>query len=438
VKPGLPVALLAAAALAPAGPHLLAQQRTVTLTEAIELAERVNPTVVQARGSVRSAGAGVRSAWGSFLPTLSAGSSFGYSFAETPSRLDPVTGELLPGGTSSTGVSFSAQTGIDLFTGFRRGAQLSAARAEERGADAAYNQQRWQQAVLGTTSAFLEALQATELVRARQAEVRRAEEQRAIAIARLITRVQGAVSDSLQAEVALGQARLRLLNEQNRLAGAEAALARLVGLDGRVRAAADSALFGTRSVVDTAVLLQDALERSPAVLQSEAQAEAARAQIGVARAGYFPSLRLSASTSYSGNDRNRYTYYNNRSLNLGFAWQLFNGFDRERNLVTQQVAYESALARAADARRDVGARLTTQLATFATAEERIRLATASRAAAEANVRVQTERYRLGSATIVELGTAQDALTRAEEEFVNARFDYVRARAQIEAILGRPL
>lgn len=437
MKPGLLAVLLAGAALAPpSGPPLLAQQRTVTLTEAIELAEQADPLVVQARGTVRSSGAGVRSAWASFLPSLSAGSTYGYSFAEGPSRTDPITQQVLPGGASSNSVSFGLNAGMELFTGFRRGAQLSAARAAERSADASEGDAR-AQATLNTTQQFLLALQSGELVRVRQGEIRRAEEKRAIAIAKLTTRAS-TISDSLQAEVDLGQARLQLLNEQNRLATAEAQLARLVGLDGRVGAAPDTALFGMVTVADPAALLQEGLDRSPAVLRAEAQAEASRAQVGASKAQYLPTLNLNAGTSFSGNDRNSYIYYSSRNLSVSLSWPLFNRFNREQDIVTRQVAYEADLARAADARRQVGANLTAQLATLATAEERIRLATASRAAAEANVRVQTERYRLGTATIVELGTVQDALSRAEQEFVTARFDYVRARAQIEAILGRPL
>ena len=37
-----------------------------------------------------------------------------------------------------------------------------------------------------------------------------------------------------------------------------------------------------------------------------------------------------------------------------------------------------------------------------------------------------------------LNLAQDALSTAETDAVNARFDYLRARAQIEALLGRGL
>jgi outer membrane protein TolC len=56
----------------------------------------------------------------------------------------------------------------------------------------------------------------------------------------------------------------------------------------------------------------------------------------------------------------------------------------------------------------------------------------------ASVNVQLERYRLGSITINDLGIAQDQLNLTEEQAVTARFDYLRAKAQIEATIGRPL
>jgi outer membrane protein TolC len=86
----------------------------------------------------------------------------------------------------------------------------------------------------------------------------------------------------------------------------------------------------------------------------------------------------------------------------------------------------------------VAASLTTQLSALSIAEQRIALATQSLEAARATARVQTERYRLGSIGIVELNLAQDALSNAETEAINARYEYLRAKAQIEAILGRSL
>jgi outer membrane protein TolC len=147
---------------------------------------------------------------------------------------------------------------------------------------------------------------------------------------------------------------------------------------------------------------------------------------------------LNASTNWSGSDRNDYSLLNNRSLSLGVSWQIFNRFGRENQVAQAQVNLQSAEAQAADARRLVSAQLTAQLANLNAARERIAVTELKVSAATANVNVQLERYRLGSITINDLGIAQDQLNLTEEQAVTARFDYLRAKAQIEATIGRPL
>ena len=84
------------------------------------------------------------------------------------------------------------------------------------------------------------------------------------------------------------------------------------------------------------------------------------------------------------------------------------------------------------------AELTTRLAELDAARTRIEITQTSVAAATEDLRVQQERYRLGASTIVDLLTSQEALNQAEVDVVNARFDYLRAKAQIEALIGRNL
>ena len=52
--------------------------------------------------------------------------------------------------------------------------------------------------------------------------------------------------------------------------------------------------------------------------------------------------------------------------------------------------------------------------------------------------MQLYRYRLHEATIIDVLTAQNELTQAQSGLIQARYDYRVARAQIEAIIGRPL
>jgi len=412
------------------------QQRSVTLEEALQMAEQAAPAVVQARGNVRSAGAGVRAAWGGFFPDIGTNASYGKNSSDGPSRTDPITGEIITGNTSSSSLSLGANASIDLFTGFRRGAELSAARAGRTEADAALAFEQSQSA-LATTRQFFQALQGADLVRVRQDAIRRAQEKLAIANARLSTR-SITIADSLQAEVDLINARLNLLSEARNLAEAEANLARLVGLDGRVSAVADSSLFRIVPIADSAQLLEEAMERSPSVLRATAQVRAARANRAITRSTYLPTVSLSTNAQFSGSDRNDFTLFNNRAVDVRLSWQLFNGFGRERDVAVRQATLDAALAREADERRRVGSVLTTQLAGLSSAEQRMVLTAQNLESARASSRVQIERYRLGSIGIVELNAAQDALSRAETDAVSARFEYLRAKAEIEAILGRSL
>lgn len=415
---------------------LEAQDRAVTLAEAIRLANRVQPTVISARGAVETAAATRRSAFGAYLPSVRASSTASEFFSEGSSRVDPTTGQITTGNSSNRSISASLSASVDLFTGFRRGPEFRAARAGEHAAAASLIEAEFQQA-LGTTNAFFDALAAQQLVRVREASVRRADEQLKVSVARL--RAGSATrSDSLRSLVTLGSAQLDLINAQTSLAGAEAALASLVGGTGRVRAADDSAFYQAVTAIDTASLRADAEARSPRIQTAEANAIAANASARAARAAYWPSLALSANTGWNGSRQNDYDLFNQRQLSLQLSWSIFNGFDRELAITQQNIRRDVADAESETARRAVGAELTRQLAALDAGRARIDITRTSIAAAEEDLRVQQERYRLGVATIVDVLTSQEALSQAEVDVVVARFDYLRAKAQLEALIGRTL
>jgi len=245
-------------------------------------------------------------------------------------------------------------------------------------------------------------------------------------------------SDSLRSLVTLGTARLDLIQAQTDLASAEAGLARFIGERGRVVAADDSAFYQVLPPVDTAAIRAEALARSPRVQEATANSEAARANLRASRASYWPSLNLSASTNWNGTRSSDYALFNQRQLSLGLRWTLFNGFDRELTVAQRSASLDVAEASAADAARQVDAELTAQLAALDAARTKIDITQTSVAAATEDLRVLQERYRLGVATIVDVLTSQEALNQAEVDVVVARFDYLRAKAQLEALIGRTL
>jgi len=419
-----------------ASPRLAAQDRSVTLQEAIQLSERVQPLVVQARGNVQTAAAQRRSAWGAFLPSVSAGSSAVDYFSEGRSSVDPVTGEVTLGNQSNRSVGVGLEASVDLFTGFRRGAELKAARSAQDAAGASLVDARFQQA-LATTNQFFDALAASQVVRVREATVHRAEEQLKVSIAKLQAG-SATRSDTLRSLVTLGAARLALIQSRTDLTTAEAGLARLIGERGRVQAADDSAFYRLVAEVDTAAIRAEAESRSPRVQEAAANAAAARANLRASRSAYWPSLNLSASTDWNGSRTTDYALFNQRQVSLGLRWTLFNGFARELAVARRSADLDLADASAADAQREVDAELTAQLAALDAARAKIDITQTSVAAGTEDLRVLQERYRLGASTIVDVLTSQEALNQAEVDVVVARFDYLRAKARLEALIGRAL
>jgi outer membrane protein len=424
---GLVGVLLVTLLAAPAA----AQQFEVTLQEAVRRSLDVQPAMVQARGDQRNAGASTRSAYGAFLPTLSTGASAARS---NVGRIDPTTGRAVPADYSYTG---SLNVSLEVFDGFRRFANLKAASATDDAAEAGIVNQRFQ-VTLATKQVFYNALATEDLVRVADAQVRRARQQLQISVEKLHAG-SATRSDSLRSTVEYGNARIVLLQAQANLATAEANLGRQIGVDALVRAIPDTVL---PAVPDTADLRRTALQSAPAVEQAESQAGAARAQVWSARSQFWPSLTVSYSNNRQGVGSPNFplfsSYPETFSWRFGLSWTLFNGFSREANQVSASVTRDVAEARAADTRRQVNALVTQELAALSTAVEQINIARDNLAAATEDLRVQNERYRVGAATILDLLTSQSALTQAEVNVVQTRFNYLIARAQVEAVLGRTL
>lgn len=429
--------LLALTLALPGG--LAAQASTtpgVTLDEAIHRAQQAQPSVVQAQGAVGRAAAQYRSSWGAFIPSLNLNSSYGTSYSNGPSRVNQITGEVIDGASYAKSISNSVSASVDLFTGFRRGAQMDVARSTELAAAAGLLDAQYQTA-LSAKQTFFGALAANALVRVRELSVRRAQDQLSVSVAKLQAG-SATRSDSLRSLVTLGNTRLELLNAITAVATAEANLGRLVGMDGRVRAIADSAYLLIVDVGDTAAIRTEAENKSPAVLAAQAQADAARASLKASKSTWWPQLNLSGRYSYNGNDSQDYTFFDSRSMTLALSYPLFNQFQRDQSIVTASTNYDAAVSTAADARRQVDASLTARLAELDAARAQIDITTTSLQAATEDLRVNQERYRVGAATIVDVLSSQEALSQAEVDVVQARYNYLIAKAQIEALIGRTL
>ena len=429
-------ALAAGAALTALAAPLYGQAgvRTVTLDEAVALSVRSQPSMVAARQDVRVAEAQQRQAFGAWLPTLSFNSNTNKSGA---TRLNQNTGQpqQFPSLYSS---SFGFSTSWDVFTGFRRGAVRRQSEANTALADATLLRQEYATA-LATKQTFFQTLAFAELMRVQETRLRSADEQLKLTSERLRL---GATtrSDSLRARVEYGQAQLALIEAQNNLRTAQANLGRAIQIEGLVMGVYDSTLEARPASIDTAALRRDARATAPSIRQAEASVTSTRAATSAARSSYWPTASFSAGWSKIGADSVPYggRYLESWNFRLGLSLPIFNGFTRETNVISADANYRDAAARERDAHLELDALLTQNFYALEAAAARIDVSRVSVTAAQEDLRMQRERYRLGAVTIIEVLASQGNLDQAEVDLVQARYDYLVARASIEALVGHSL
>ena len=412
--------------------HGLQGQQLITLDQAVDLALARSPTYAQAAASVDNARETRRTAIGAFLPDLSLNSG---ASVRPGSVFDPTTEAQVA--TTNRSFSGGLSLGMDLFTGGRNRSELSRAGVEVQAADAAFAGQHFQ-VILQTKQLFFGALEQADLFDVAQARVDRAQESLEL-VRRQVTAGVATASDSLRARLELANAQQSALQTEAQRRAAQTALGRQIGMSGAVVAVLPAELEPTPLALSDPEIYRTAELNSPDVRAAELAARADQASATSARAAYLPTARISSGYNWSNSDwgfGGGEGAWNGLSLSLSYS--VFNGFARESSVARADNQLRVARLQEDDTR--LRAREDADAALFAirTAQRAVEIAEEAVVVAEEDLRVVLQRLEVGVATVFEVVTSQVALVEAEASRVTTRYDYLIARAQLEAILGEEL
>jgi outer membrane protein len=483
---------LGTGSLAAQQPVIPSVPQSLTLQEAVDLALRYNRQYRQVANDRSAARWGVRSAYSQlFLPSFTAGMGFGYQGAGSQVFLD----QELVQESATIGSNYSLDLGWQL-SGTTI-TQPGLARAEQRAVEAQIDG-----AVVNLRAAvqdqYLLALQAEAQVDIAQLQVTRNEEFLRLAQARFQVG-QATMLDVRQAEVAKGEADVTLLRARQLVIVEKLRLFQQIGVpapeDPNAVVLPDTfpVTEPTWSLTD---LLRAADQENPDIETLEARAAAARSGEKAAKAQWLPTLNFSAgwggfTQEFTNPDylvarareaaNSAWTqcdFSNTSWLNAGLTPlpcdELLLTAEREQQIVDDnnvfpfsftsqpfsarvalslpiftQFGRETRIAEASqladDAREQVEAqrlavRTNVSQAYYGlvAAYQAVGIQETSRVAAQEQLRLATERYRVGSGTFFELLDAQVAAQRADADYINAIYAYHRSIASLEAAVGRPL
>ncbi len=414
----------------------------LTLREAIERGLAGSPLLAAADHERVQAAAGIQRARAGYLPRLEL--SHGYARSDQPvfafgSKLNQgnfTSSDFELDRLNHPGPVDNFRTALTLrqplFTGGRTSAGLEQAEAGREIADLQSARTR-QEVVFQVARAYFGLQLAQERQRAVDASLRAAEANLALAQSRF--RAGLAVeSDVLAAEVRLARLREDASSAGAQLTVAQAALNDAVGLplDEPQVAVDPLALRPARDVADVTGETQDRRPDYRALLVEERARERV---IRVARSDYFPTIGLEGTYELNtegpvGDGQGSW------SVMAVLRWNLFNGGADQARVREAEAARDRARAVRARAASLIGLEAREARARWTTARERAGVAERAITQAEETLRIVQVRYRGGLATIVDLLTAEAALTESRTRLSEAVHDYSVALAAWELALGR--
>ncbi|MCH7890834.1 MAG: TolC family protein [Gemmatimonadetes bacterium] len=403
----------------------------ITLDDALARAVVRSPQLAQSEQALVNAGETRRTAVGAFLPTIS--TSSGMSVRSTQ-RFDAATDRLVTGSSNSFNAGLTAR--YDLFRGGQRFSELDRAAADVAAARARREDQRFN-VNFQTKNFFFQALRQEELLTVALRRIEQATQ--SLEMTRTQQQVgAGTVSDTLRARLEFINSRQAVLNAQIQTRAARFALGRQVGIAEPVIPVAPDDLEPRPLRLSEGEILEVAENLAPSVQAAEATFEAAREAYSSSKSAYIPSLSLSSGYNWSNQEASFSGGSTSWNLNFNLSYPIFNGFSREASIVRAEYSTRVARLQEDDARLASRQETDAALRTLETSELAIDIAGEAVAVADEDLRVTRERYRLSVAIILDVVTSQIAADQAGVDLVNARYDYVLARAELEAILGRDL
>jgi outer membrane protein, multidrug efflux system len=181
----------------------------------------------------------------------------------------------------------------------------------------------------------------------------------------------------------------------------------------------------------------DLLERRPDVAEAERQLAAANARIGVAKAAFFPVLRLTGSGGYVSGEVDNLFNWDSRIWSIGpsLSLPIFAGGRNRANYQRSKSAYEEAVARYRQRILVAFAEVENSLAGIRHLDDQAAAQDRAVASARRAAELATDRYRAGIVSYLEVVDANRATLQTERARARLAGERLNAGVQLIKALG---
>ncbi len=440
-----------------------AQEKQWSLKESVDYALENNITVRQTAIDKAIAEQDLESAKGNFLPTVNANASQNWNFG---SFIDQNGGRI---SIDSRGNSFSLNTGVTLFNGFRN---MNLKKQAELGVEASQIQLEILEdnISLNIVNAYLNILFNKE-------SLKLAEDQVSISqksldqVQELVDAGARARADLLVSKSQVAADQERLVNAQNSVDLSLLSLAQILQIPSEGFEIQDVDIDLTEAVLvykSTNEILSYAIENRPEIKGAQLNIDNAELNYQIAKSAYYPTLSFGAgaSTSYQhlqGQDdvRQIVTGFdpmtglpitefqkngfkeqieNNLGYNVGFnlSIPIFNGFRTDANVRRSQLSKERITLALDEQIQTLRANVEQAFADAKASLIQYEASKLSLESQELAFQNEQDKYDLGVSTSFQLEQVRNRLINAQSSFLNAKYNYVFKTKVLDFYLDKPI
>lgn len=421
-------------------------QKELSLDQAIKISLQKNTSLISNENELLRSESNLDAAYGNFIPDLNAYGSWQWSKSDNAGYTTTYNGLTVnvPASTDETrSYSVGLNSNVVLFDGLSNIANLSRSRNNLQSVKYAIEGKK-QEVVFQTINLYYSIVEADQLLKVAEEDVK--QQQKNLETIEERNRL-GSVTkaDVYQQQVQLGNAELQVIKQKNILETAKSSLLYYLGMDVLENYTySDTLTQKELNILETDIntdfdrlneLVNEALTHRRDYLAQELNLESSYDEVTMAKSGHIP--RLSGNLGYNtyANSVKEIFKSNTYTVGLTLSIPIFSGFSTQNAIQSAEVNAMNSELQLKDTKRLIVQNLQKTFLDLEAAKKGLLVTQKNVNASEENLKIEQEKYNLGSGKLLDVLIANTAVQNAKTNYINAQFLYIRLSEELNYNLG---
>ena len=419
----------------------------LTIDKAINIALHKNSSLQKSTNLLDGLESNVQASYGNFLPTLGLGASWDWSRSDIQGAGTIIVGGIpvpsIAATTQNRNYQWNVSSNWTLFDGLSNFATLSQSKNDLQSAEFSLERLK-QDIVFQTTSLYYDMINTQKLLKVKEDNLKWNEKN--LETIRERNKLGAAtLADVYQQEVATGNAELEIIQTQNQLEVAKNNLLFYLGLD--VLGAytfSDELSEETLEVLNSNLFkdydkiteyVSEAMKNRLDYKSAQLDLESAKDAITIARSGHMPNLSANGFYTWRGDNLSDIDKSKTLSFGLTLSIPIFRGWSVDNRVEFAHVDVKNKEVELSDLERDIKRQLQTTFLDLQAAHKGLTVSENNVASAQENLKIEQEKYSLGSGKLLDVLVANSNYTTALTNLINAQFAFIVLSEQLKYYLG---